>query len=132
MFITFVQMALFFALLWLINRHMSIYSIGIAFSIAIFTGCCINYFHLSKTLSIDTGKDDLSFAVKILTAVAAMSFLSAVVFNLMRLCFANLLVTLPVATVFAAGVYFLILYYVFKVQELRSVLKMLFKKYEPL
>ena len=131
MFITFIQMILFFAIMWVINRHLSIYSIGIAFSTAIFIGCCINYSHLSKTLSMGTGKDDLLFVFKILTAVAAMSFLSVAVFNLMQLYFANLLIILPVVTVFAAGVYFLILYYVFKMQELRFALKVLLKKYEP-
>jgi putative peptidoglycan lipid II flippase len=131
MFITLIQMILFFAIMLVLNKHISVYSIGISFSAAIFIGCFINYFHLSKKLSMDIGKDDILFAFKISAAVIAMSFLSVTVFNLLRLRFANLLLIFPVVTMLAAAVYFLILYSVFRVQELRLVLKMaLQKRYE--
>lgn len=126
--ITFLQMALFLAMVFFAKNYFAEYGIALAFSIAIFIGCCINYYHINKILNISSTAGDFLFISKIIVTSAVMALIVYSTFNLLSNFINNLIANLAVNAVLGIIVYFLILKFVFRIPELRLAFSLITDK----
>jgi len=126
--ITFLQMALFLAMVFFAKNYFAEYGIALAFSIAIFIGCCINYYHINKILSLSSTAGDFLFISKIIVTSAVMALIVYSTFNLLNNFLNNLIANLAVNVVLGVIVYFLILKFVFRIPELKLAFSLITDK----
>jgi len=128
MFITFIQMMLFALMVLFLRNFMSAYFIAVAFSIAIFSGCCLNYIHINKILGISNVLEEFIFVLKISAATLIMGFSAYLIFNAAKACVQPLLVSFIAGSVLSLGIYFILLKYVFNLPELKLTFDILFSR----
>jgi len=121
-------MGLFIGMVFILRPFLSIYFIAIAFSAAIFTGCCINYFHINKVLKISVTEEDIYFIGKSIAATILMAAGAFYIYKISTVYLHNLFLALLLISVFSAGIYFIILNNIFRIQELKLILNLLIPK----